>query len=73
MAISKFNGIYEYMGFAITCGGDAHEWNIEPMWNNIKAWEKFKNTVDVLPLKTLAEAKKWIKANGKQFNEIDFL
>lgn len=72
MESSKFNGTYEYMGFVIVNNGSKHEWDIEPLEWDIKAIQNFKYKVDVW-FKTLASAKKWIKANGENFKEEDFL
>lgn|GEM_PF-3618306 len=73
MASSKFNGMYEYMGFAITNDGDAHEWNIEPIEWDLRAVERFKGEAPIPIIKTLAAAKKWIRANSEQYREADFL
>lgn len=60
---SKFNGCYEYMGFAITNNGSAHEWDVEPLGWDIPALERFKS--EAPGFKTLALARKWIKNEGQ--------
>jgi hypothetical protein len=67
METNKFNGEYEYMGYIIYNANSKHEWDIEPIgWNPI-AVDKFKNQSECF--KTIAAAKKWIKANGSQHTE----
>lgn len=71
MESSKFDGMYEYMGFAIYNSGSKHEWDIEPVNWSIQAIEKFKNRTECFG--TLAAAKRGIKSNADKINENDFL
>ncbi|MGM1044852.1 MAG: hypothetical protein ACQEXX_01760 [Bacillota bacterium] len=61
MESSKFDGMYEYMGFAIYNSRSKHEWDIEPLNWEMGAIEKFK--YEAKSFKTLAAAKKWIAQN----------
>lgn len=70
--MNKWNGDYEYKGYYII-NHAPKDWHIEPMWDNVEAIEQFNNRVCVPVLKTIAEAKKWIRENGNKYNESDFI
>lgn len=67
MEKTKFDGLYEYMGYVIYNGGSKHEWDVEPIHWDIKAVERFKSQSE--SHKTLAKAKKWIKENADLVRE----
>lgn len=71
MEKTKFDGLYEYMGYVIYNGGSRHEWDVEPLNWSINAIEKFKSSSE--SHSTLAKAKKWIRDNAITIKESDYL
>jgi hypothetical protein len=66
----KWQGTYEYKGFVIY-NTDVKEWIVEPLDWSDNASQKFKYSLPLL--ETIAKAKKWIRENGANLKESDYL